>query len=71
MWQCAKDYGFSTGDLRAENAQATQLYLLSTEELAQLPTNNIPVERHYYNSEDQKQNIYFVLLLLYKQVFYC
>ena len=44
--QCGREYGFATGDLCGENGRATQLHLLSTEELVQLPTSNIPAERH-------------------------
>ena len=46
MRQCGREYGFATGDLCGKYAQATQLYLLSTEELVQLPKNNIPADHH-------------------------
>ena len=40
--QCGREYGFAD---KNEPARATQLDLLTAEELAQLPTNNIPGER--------------------------
>ena len=40
--QCGKEYGFAD---KNEPARVTQLNLLTAEELAQLPTNNIPSER--------------------------
>ena len=40
--QCGSEYGFAN---KNEPARATQLNLLTAEELAQLPTNNIPSER--------------------------
>ena len=39
--QCGKEYGFAD---KNEPARVTQLNLLTAEELAQLPTNNIPRE---------------------------
>ena len=42
MLQCGREYGFAD---KNEPARATQLNLLTAEELAQLPTNNIPSER--------------------------
>ena len=41
MLQCGKEYGFAD---KNEPARATQSNLLTAEELAQLPTNNIPSE---------------------------
>ena len=41
MLQCGREYGFAD---KNEPARATQLNLLTAEELAQLPTNNIPSE---------------------------
>ena len=41
MLQCGREYGFAN---KNEPARATQLNLLTAEELAQLPTNNIPSE---------------------------
>ena len=42
MLQCGREYLFGNDK---EPAQATQLPLLTNEELAYLPTNNIPSER--------------------------
>ena len=42
MLQCGREYGFAD---KNEPARATQLSLLTAEELAQLPTNNIPSQR--------------------------
>ena len=42
MLQCGREYGFTD---KNEPARATQLNLLTAEELNQLPTNNIPSER--------------------------
>ena len=42
MLQCGKEYGFAD---KNEPARATQSNLLTAEELAQLPTSNIPSER--------------------------
>ena len=42
MLQCGREYGFAD---KNEPARAMQLNLLTAEELAQLPTNNIPSER--------------------------
>ena len=42
MLQCGREYGFAD---KNEPARATQLNLLTAEELAQLPTNNIASER--------------------------
>ena len=42
VWQCGKEYGFAD---KNEPARTTQSNLLTAEELAQLPTNNIPSER--------------------------
>ena len=41
MLQCGREYGFAD---KNEPARAMQLNLLTAEELAQLPTNNIPRE---------------------------
>ena len=46
MQQCGREYGFATEDLCGQNAQATQIYLLSTEELVHLPSNSLPAEQH-------------------------
>lgn len=46
MQQCGREYEFATEDLCGQNAQATQIYLLSTEELVHLPSNNLPAEQH-------------------------
>ena len=42
MLQCGREYGFAD---KNKPARATQLNLLTAEELAQLPTSNIPSER--------------------------
>ena len=47
MRQCEREYGLAAGDLCGENGRQTQLYLLSTEELIQLPSNNISAEWHH------------------------
>ena len=44
MLQCGREYGFAN---KNESARATQLNLLTAEELAQLPANNIPSERTF------------------------
>ena len=52
MLQCEREYGFAD---KNEPAQATQLNLLTAEELTQLPTNNIPSEFSQYLTERQWQ----------------
>ena len=53
MLQFGREYGFPD---KNEPARATQLKLLTVEELTQLPTNNIPSEKCYqYLTERQWQ----------------
>ena len=44
--QCGREYGFGDVEEDEVGERATKLNLLSSQELAHLPTNNIPAERH-------------------------
>ena len=50
--QCGKEYGFAD---KNEPARVTQLNLLTAEELAQLPTNNIPRESIFSIFDRERQ----------------
>ena len=43
VMQCGREYGFADGI--DENPRATQLFKLSSDDLKDMPTNNINVER--------------------------